>query len=71
MRVAIMIAGILLAATGGVLAYRAFFIEPHAAVVVTDASVREVPNLARTAGGLALLIAGASLALFAALRRRR
>ena len=70
MRVALIIFGIALAAAGGVLAYRAYFVEPHAAVVITDVSVREVPNMARVAGGLVLLAAGAALALFAALRRR-
>jgi hypothetical protein len=70
MRIVLVIAGILLAATGGVIAYRALFIEPHTAVIITDANVREVSNPARTAGGLALLVAGASLALFAAFRRR-
>jgi hypothetical protein len=70
LRVALVIFGIALAAFGGVLAYRAFFVEPSAAVVITDVSVREVPNMARVAGGLLLLAAGACLALFAALRRR-
>ena len=70
MRVALIIFGIALAAAGGVLAYRSYFVEPHAAVVITGASVREVPNVARVAGGLALLAAGTGLALFAALRRR-
>ena len=69
MRAALVIFGIALAAVGGVLAYRSFFVEPHAAVVITDVSVREVPNVARVAGGLLLLAAGAGLALFAALRR--
>ncbi|HEX6182794.1 MAG TPA: hypothetical protein VFZ44_02705 [Pyrinomonadaceae bacterium] len=70
MRVALIIFGIALAAAGGVLAYRAYFVEPSAAVVITDVSVREVPNMARVAGGLLLLAVGAALALFAALRRR-
>jgi hypothetical protein len=70
MRVVLIIAGIVLAALGGVITYRSFFIDPHTAVIITDTSVREVPNLARTAGGLALLAAGACLALFASLRRR-
>jgi hypothetical protein len=69
-RIALVILGILTAAAGGVLAYRSFFVDPHTAVIITDTSVREVPNLARTAGGLALLAAGACLALFASLRRR-
>jgi hypothetical protein len=71
MRLVILIAGIVLAAAGGVLAYRSFFVEAHTAVVITDASVREVPNMARVAGGLVLLVAGAALALFSALSRRR
>ena len=70
MRVALIIFGIVLAAVGGVLAYRSYFVEPHAAVVITDTSIREVPNMARVAGGLVLLAAGTGLSLFAALRRR-
>ena len=70
MRVFLVILGILLAAAGGVLAYRSYFVEPSAAVVITDAAVREVPNMARVAVGLLLLAAGTALALFAALRRR-
>ena len=70
MRVLFAIVGIALAAVGGVVTYRAFFIEPDAAIVITHSSVREVPNLLRGIGGIALLVAGAALAFFAALRRR-
>ncbi|MFL6285494.1 MAG: hypothetical protein ACJ74Q_20340 [Pyrinomonadaceae bacterium] len=70
MRLFLIIFGIVLAAAGGVLAYRSYFVDPHAAVVITDTTVREVPNMARVAGGLMLLSAGAAVALFAALRRR-
>ena len=70
MRAVILLLGVFVAAAGGVIAYRAVFVEPHAAVVVTDASVREVPDVVRVALGLALLVAGAALAFFAALRRR-
>jgi hypothetical protein len=52
------------------MAYRALFVEPHAGVVVTEKSVRELPDLARAAAGLVLLFAGAAAAIFAALRRR-
>jgi hypothetical protein len=69
MRVILIIFGIVLAAVGGVLAYRSYFVEPSAAVVITETAVREVPNMARVAVGLLLLAAGAGLALFAALRR--
>ena len=70
MRVFLIIFGVLLAAAGGVLAYRSYFLEPSAAVVITDTAVREVPNMTRVAGGLVLLASGAAVALFAALRRR-
>ena len=70
MRAALALFGIVVAAAGGVLAYRSYFVEPSAAVVITDTAVREVPNMARVAVGLLLLAAGAALALFVALRRR-
>ena len=69
MRLFLVIFGIALAAAGGALAYRSYFVEPSAAVVITETAVREVPNMARVAVGLLLLAAGAALALFAALRR--
>ena len=71
MRIALVLFGVTLAAVGGTIAYRSFFVETHAVLVIDDASVREVPNMARVAGGLALLVAGACVAFFAALRRRR
>ena len=70
LRVFLIIFGIALAALGGVLAYRSYFLEPHAAVVITEATVREAPNMTRVVGGLVLLAAGAAVAVFAALRRR-
>jgi hypothetical protein len=69
-RIAFVILGIAIAAAGGVIAYRSFFVEPHAAIVVTNTSVRELPNMARVASGIILLVAGAALAFFAALSRR-
>lgn len=70
MRGVLLIFGIVLAAAGGVLAYRSYFVEPSAAVVITETTVREVPNMARVFSGLALLVAGAGLAILAGLRRR-
>ena len=70
MRIALVIIGITLAAVGGTLAYRSFFVEPDSVIVISNARVREVPNMARVAGGLLLLLAGAAVAFFAALRRR-
>jgi len=69
-RIVVIILGVTVAAAGGTIAYRALFVEPHAAVVITNTSVRELPNMARVAVGLVLLAVGAGVALFAALRRR-
>lgn len=60
--------GLLVAAVGGVIAYRALFIEPSAGVVVTNQSVREIPNTLRVATGLILFILGACVAFFSARR---
>jgi hypothetical protein len=70
LRVALIIFGVVLAAAGAALAYRSYFVDPRAAVVVTDTAVRELPNMARVGAGLLLLAAGAALALSAALRRK-
>ena len=70
MRVFLIIFGIVLAVTGGVLAYRSYFVEPHTALVITDTTVREVPNMTRVIGGLLMLVAGTGLAFFDAIRRR-
>ena len=71
MRIVVIILGVGVAAAGGVIAYRSLFVEPHAAVLITKASVRELPNMTRVAVGLVLLAAGVGVALFAALRLRR
>ncbi|HYY93419.1 MAG TPA: hypothetical protein VE713_02805 [Pyrinomonadaceae bacterium] len=70
MRIVLLLLGLLVASAGGVIAYRALFVEPHAAVVITERSVRELPDVARVVAGLVLLVAGAGAAFFAALRRR-
>jgi hypothetical protein len=71
MRIALIILGITLAAVGGVFAYRSFFIAPHSVILIDGAGVREVPSMMRVFGGLALLVAGASVAFLSAFRRRR
>jgi hypothetical protein len=58
-----------MAAIGGVILYRALFLEPSSAVIVTETEVRELPNTARVFGGIALLVIGASVAFLAARRR--
>lgn len=70
MRYLIVAAGIVLAAVGGVIAYRAYFLEPSAAIVITSNEVRELPNYTRIVGGCALLIVGALTAYFAGIRKR-
>ncbi len=70
MRIVAIIIGVVLAALGGVIAYRAAFLEPNAAIVVTDRGVREVPDMLRIVGGIALLLVGAATAFFAARRTR-
>jgi len=60
-----------IAAAGGVIAYRALFVEPSTAVLLTQTEVRELPNTMRVAGGVAMLIVGAMLAFIGARRLRR
>jgi hypothetical protein len=52
------------------MAYRAMFLEPTAAVVITNTEVREVPNTMRILGGAAMFVFGATLAFLAARRKR-
>ena len=67
----IVVCGIVLAAIGGVIAYRAIFLEPTAAYVISNEGVRELPNTFRIIEGVALLVVGAVVAFFAAVRRGR
>ena len=69
MRAFLIVLGIILAAIGGAIAYRAFFLEPTAAVVISNEGVRELPNTFRVFGGIALLIVGAGMAFTLALRK--
>ena len=61
--------GIIIAAIGGVIAYRAYFLEPVATVVISNEGVRELPDTFRIVGGIALLVLGAAMAFAAAVRR--
>ncbi len=65
------ILGIVLAAVGGVIAYRAFFLDPAAAVVISNKGVRELPDTFRVVEGIVLLIVGAAIAFMAAVRKAR
>ena len=71
MKAFLLIAGILLATVGGVITYRALYVEPKSGVVVTETGIREIPNQARVVGGALLFVGGSALALFAATRNLR
>jgi hypothetical protein len=70
MRIVIFIIGVLVAALGGVMAYRALFLEPDTTIVITNTNVHQYPNTLRVTGGLLLLIIGAGIAFLGARRRR-
>jgi hypothetical protein len=70
-KIILLIVGMAIAAAGGVIAYRALFVEPSTAILLTQTEVRELPNTMRVAGGFALLIVGGMLAFFGARRFRR
>ena len=69
MKVLFLIVGILLATAGGVITYRALYIEPKSGVVITETGIRQIPNQARVVGGALLFVGGSALALFAATRK--
>ncbi len=70
LRAIAIILGIVIAAVGGVIAYRAYFLEPAAAVIISDRGVSELPNTYRTIEGIVLLLVGAAMAFYAARRKR-
>ena len=69
MKTLLLIVGILFATIGGVITYRALYVEPRSAVVITDTDIRELPNYTRVIGGALLFVGGTALALFAATRK--
>ncbi|HEU4770149.1 MAG TPA: hypothetical protein VFS77_22470 [Pyrinomonadaceae bacterium] len=69
MRAILLIVGMLVATAGGVITYRALYVEPRSAVIVTDTEVRELPNYTRVVGGALLFVGGSALALYAAIRK--
>lgn len=70
MKALLLILGILIATAGGVITYRALYIEPKSTVVITENEIRELPNQARVVGGALLFVSGTALALFAALKKK-
>jgi hypothetical protein len=65
----LLIVGIVVATIGGVITYRALYVEPKSAVVITDTDIRELPNYTRVVGGALLFVGGTALALFMATRK--
>ena len=71
MKTLLLFLGVLVATAGGVITYRALYIEPTSAVVITETGIRQIPNQARVVGGALLFVGGSALALFAATRRNK
>jgi hypothetical protein len=69
MKALLLIFGIILATIGGVITYRALYVDPRSAVIITDTDIRELPNYTRVVGGALLLVGGTALALFAVRRK--
>ncbi len=69
MKTIFLIVGILIATAGGVITYRALYLEPKSAVVITESEVRELPNYTRVIGGALLFVGGSALALYSAVRK--
>ena len=69
MKTLLLIVGIVVATIGGVITYRALYVEPKSAVVITDTDIRELPNYTRVVGGALLFVGGTALALFMATRK--
>ena len=69
MRKILIVVGILLATIGGVIAYRALYLEPSSTLVITNTSVSEGPNYGRVIGGAFLLVFGVALAFFGIRKR--
>jgi len=70
MKALLLIVGIMVATAGGVITYRALYVEPKSAVVISDSGIRQIPDQARVVGGALLFVGGSALALFAATRKK-
>lgn len=71
MKALLLIIGVLIATAGGVITYRALYVEPKSAVVITETGIRQIPDQARVVGGALMFVGGSALALFAATRRAK
>ncbi len=69
MKALLLIIGVMLAAIGGVITYRALYVEPKSAVVITETDIRQLPNYTRVVSGALLFVGGTALALYVAVRK--
>jgi hypothetical protein len=65
----LLIIGVMLATAGGVITYRALYVEPKSAVIITNTDIRQLPNYTRVVGGALLFVGGTALALYVAVRK--
>ena len=68
LKIVALILGLVIAAWGGVIAYRALFLEPTTTAVVNTGTgeVHEYPSMIHVATGLVMLAGGAAISFFAA-----
>lgn len=72
MKTVLLIVGMLAATAGGVITYRALYVEPRSAVVITDeGDIRQLPNYTRVIGGALLFVGGSALALYSTARKAK
>jgi hypothetical protein len=71
MKIVALIFGLTVAAWGGVIMYRALFLEPGATAIINTGTgaVHEYPNLLRVSTGVIMLVIGVCLAFYAARRK--
>jgi hypothetical protein len=71
MKIIALILGLAVAAWGGVIMYRALFLEPGATAIINTGTgaVHEYPNLSRVITGLIMFILGSCVAFYAARRK--
>jgi hypothetical protein len=71
MKIVALIFGLAVAAWGGVIMYRALFLEPGATAIINTGSgaVHEYPNLSRVIAGLVMFVIGSCVAFYAARRK--
>lgn len=73
LKIVALILGLLIAAWGGVIAYRALVLNPNPTAVINEGTgeIKELPNTLRAASGLVMLVGGAGIAFFSLRRKPR